>query len=128
MATVGMPARVRAPQAECTSVAWMMQDPRSRRCVFIIRRECIHGCTAQRRESAASKGRDRKNRSACPSMKGHGNPFSVTVDELVDAHFPPIMAWRRRNDSHFLRALCTKQHPGVSKDCPGPACDAAWTW
>jgi hypothetical protein len=27
MATVGMPAGVRAPKAECTSVAWMMQDP-----------------------------------------------------------------------------------------------------
>jgi len=46
-----------------------------------------------------------------------GKPFSVTVEALVDARFPPIMGWRRHNDSHFLRALCAKQHPGVSKDC-----------
>ena len=51
------------------------------------------------------------------SMKVRGNPFSVTVDALVGARFPPIMGWCRHNDSHFLRALCTKQHPGVSKDC-----------
>jgi hypothetical protein len=50
-------------------------------------------------------------------MKGHGNPFSVTVDALVGARFPPIMGRCRHNDSHFLRALWTKQHPGVSKDC-----------
>ncbi len=54
---------------------------------------------------------------SCPSMKGHGNPFSVTIGALVSARFPPIMGWRRHDDSHFLRALCTKQHPGVSKDC-----------
>jgi hypothetical protein len=54
---------------------------------------------------------------ACPSMKGHGNSFPVTIDALVGARFLPIMGWCRHNDSHFLRALCTKQHPGVSKDC-----------
>ena len=50
-------------------------------------------------------------------MKGRRNPFSVTVDALVGARFPPIMGWCRHNDSHFLRALGTKQRPGVSKDC-----------
>jgi hypothetical protein len=60
---------------------------------------------------------------ACPSMKGHGNPFSVTVDALVGARFPPILGWCRHNDSHFLRALCTKQRPEVNKDCL--ACDNA---
>jgi hypothetical protein len=51
-------------------------------------------------------------------MEGHGNPFSVTVGALVGAHFLPIVGWRGHNDSHFLRARRTKQHPGVSKDCP----------
>jgi hypothetical protein len=50
-------------------------------------------------------------------MKGHGNPFSVTVDALVGPRFPPIMGRCRHYDSHSLRALRTKQYPGVSKDC-----------
>ena len=62
------------------------------------------------------QGRYRNNFSPCPSMKGHGNPFSVTVDALVGARFLPIMGWCRHNNSHFLRALCTKQYPGVGKD------------
>jgi hypothetical protein len=49
-------------------------------------------------------------------MKGHGNPFSVTVDALVGPRFPPIMGRCRHDDSHFLRTRCTKQYPGVSKD------------
>ena len=72
---------------------------------------------AKQRESATSKGRDRKNRTVCPSRKSRGYPFPVTVGALIGACFPPIMSWGRHNDSHFLRALCTKQHPGVSKDC-----------
>jgi hypothetical protein len=50
-------------------------------------------------------------------MKGHGNPFPVTIDALVGAGFPLILGWCRHDDSHFLRALWTKQHPGVSSDC-----------
>jgi hypothetical protein len=49
-------------------------------------------------------------------MKGHVNPFAVTVGALVGACFPPILGWCRHDDSHFLRALWTKQHPGVSND------------
>ena len=50
------------------------------------------------------------------SMKGHGNSFSMTIDALVGARFLPIMGWCRHNDSHFLRALRTKQYPGVGMD------------
>jgi hypothetical protein len=50
-------------------------------------------------------------------MKAHGHPFSVTVDALIGARFPPTLGWYRHNDSHFLRALWTKQHPGGSRDC-----------
>ena len=52
-----------------------------------------------------------------PSMKRHGHPFPVTGDALKGACFPPILGWCRHDDSHFLRALGTKQRPGVSKDC-----------
>jgi hypothetical protein len=52
-----------------------------------------------------------------PSMKRHGHPFPVTGDALKGACFLPILGWCRHDDSHFLRALGTKQRPGVSKDC-----------
>src|SRR5580692_866338 len=52
-----------------------------------------------------------------PSMKRHGHPFSVTVDALIGARFHPTLDCYRHNDSHFLRALWTKQRSGVSKDC-----------
>jgi hypothetical protein len=52
-----------------------------------------------------------------PSMKRHGHPFPVTGDALKGACFLPILGWCRHDDSHFLRALGTKQCPGVSKDC-----------
>jgi hypothetical protein len=51
------------------------------------------------------------------SMKRHGHPFPVTGDALKGACFLPILGWCRHDDSHFLRALGTKQCPGVSKDC-----------
>src|SRR5229473_7533215 len=51
---------------------------------------------------------------SCPSMKGHVNPFAVTVGALVGAGFLPFLGWCRHDDSHFLRALGTKQRPGVS--------------
>jgi hypothetical protein len=50
-------------------------------------------------------------------MQDYTNRFSMTVDAFIGARFPPIMGWCRHNDSHFLRALWTKQHPGVSKNC-----------
>ena len=53
-----------------------------------------------------------------PSMKRHGHPFPVTGDALKGACFLPILGWCHHDDSHFLRALGTKQRPGVSKDCP----------
>ena len=90
------------------------------------RSNCLTNATAIARISSVVKGFachavNRCKRSsidaAFRSMKVHGNPFSVTVDALVGARFPPILGWCRHNDSHFLRALCTKQHPGVSKDC-----------
>src|ERR1700680_3285977 len=52
-----------------------------------------------------------------PSMKRHGHPFPVTGDALKGACVLPILGWCRHDDSHFLRALGTKQRPGVSKDC-----------
>ena len=52
-----------------------------------------------------------------PSMKRHGHPFPVTGDALKGACFLPILGWCHHDDSHFLRALGTKQRPGVSKDC-----------
>jgi hypothetical protein len=52
-----------------------------------------------------------------PSMKRHGHPFPVTGNALKGACFLPILGWCRHDDSHFLRALGTKQCPGVSKDC-----------
>jgi hypothetical protein len=52
-----------------------------------------------------------------PSMKRHGHPFPVTGDALKGACFLPILGWCRHDDSHFLRALGTKQRPGVGKDC-----------
>jgi hypothetical protein len=51
------------------------------------------------------------------SRKGHGHPFPVTVGALIGACFPPILRWCRHDDSHFLRAVRTKQHPGGSRDC-----------
>jgi hypothetical protein len=50
------------------------------------------------------------------SRKGHGHPFPVTGGALIGACFPPIRGWCRHDDSHFLRALGTKQCQGVSKD------------
>jgi hypothetical protein len=41
----------------------------------------------------------------------------VTIDTLVGPCCPPIQGWRRHDESHFLRALGTKQRPGVSRDC-----------
>jgi hypothetical protein len=52
-----------------------------------------------------------------PSMKRHGHPFPVTGDALKGACFLPILGWCRHDDSHFLRALGTKQCPRVGKDC-----------
>jgi hypothetical protein len=52
-----------------------------------------------------------------PSMKRHGHPFPVAGDALKGACFLPILGWCRHDDSHFLRALGTKQCPGVSEDC-----------
>src|SRR6202022_3301287 len=46
-----------------------------------------------------------------PSMKRHGYPFPVTGDALKGARFLPILGWCRHDDSHFLRALGTKQCP-----------------
>jgi hypothetical protein len=54
---------------------------------------------------------------APPSMKRHGHPFPVTGDALKGACFLTILGWCHHDDSHFLRALGTKQCPGVSKDC-----------
>jgi hypothetical protein len=59
----------------------------------------------------------RQSLQAFLSMKAHGHPFSVTVDALIGARFPPTLSWYRHNDSHFLRALWTKQDPGGSRDC-----------
>jgi hypothetical protein len=56
-------------------------------------------------------------RATCPSRKGRGNSFPVTVGALVGACFPPILGWCRHYGSHFLRALGTKQCPGVNKNC-----------
>jgi hypothetical protein len=50
-------------------------------------------------------------------MKSHVHRFPVTIDALVGAGLLPILGWCRHNDSHFLRTLGTKQHPGVSRDC-----------
>ena len=47
---------------------------------------------------------------------GRANPFPVTIDTLVSACCPPIQGWCRHDESHFLRALGTKHHPGFSKD------------
>src|ERR1700730_13650334 len=66
---------------------------------------------------ASIKARDRKNRTARPSRKGRDNPFPVTVGAFVGACCLPIQGWCRHDESHFLRALGTKQCPGVSKDC-----------
>jgi hypothetical protein len=74
----------------------------------------MHG--AKQRKRRFERPRVEPHRLRLPSMKGHCNPFSVTVDALVGAHLPPILGWCRRDDSHFLRALCAKQRPGVSKD------------
>jgi hypothetical protein len=54
---------------------------------------------------------------SCPSMKARTNPLPVTIDALVGACCPPIQGWCRHDESHFLRALWTKQHPRVSNDC-----------
>ena len=51
------------------------------------------------------------------SMKSHVHRFPVTIDALVGAGLLPILGWCRHNDSHFLRTLGTKQHPGVTRDC-----------
>jgi hypothetical protein len=51
------------------------------------------------------------------SMKSHAHRFPVTIDALVGAGLLPILGWCRHDDSHFLRTLGTKQHPGVSRDC-----------
>jgi len=48
-------------------------------------------------------------------MKCRGHPFPVAVDALVGRCFLPILGWCRHDDSHFLRALGTKQRPGVSR-------------
>src|SRR4249919_892339 len=66
---------------------------------------------------ASIKARDRKNRTARPSRKCRDNPFPVTVGAFVGACCLPIQGWCRHDESHFLRALGTKQCPGVSKDC-----------
>ena len=61
-------------------------------------------------------GCNRKNCTACTSRKGRGHPFAVTIDALVGACCPPIQGWCLHDESHFLRALGTKHHPGFSKD------------
>jgi len=90
------------------------------------RSNCLTNATAAARISSvvkafACRAANRCKRSsievAFRSVKAHGHPFSVTVDALIGARFPPTLNWYRHNDSHFLRALWTKQHPGGSRGC-----------
>ena len=39
---------------------------------------------------------------------GHSNPFSVTVDALVGARFPPIMGWCRQSPAHGSVGIAAK--------------------
>ena len=86
----------------------------SRRCMF-IRRGFVH-CADVKQAEKRVRSAQRAPIRVRTSMKGDAHAFPVTVDAFVGAYFPPTVRRRRHNDSHFLRAIGTKQHPRVSMD------------
>jgi hypothetical protein len=53
---------------------------------------------------------------ALPSMNGRVNPFAATAGAFVGERFPAVLGWCCHPDSHFLRALCTKQRQKLAMD------------
>ena len=83
---------------------------------MFIRRVFVH-CADVKQAEKRVRSTQRAPIRVRTSMKGDAHTFPVTIDAFVGAYFPPTVRRRRHNDSHFLRALRTKQHPGVSRDC-----------
>jgi hypothetical protein len=90
------------------------------------RSNCLTNATATARASSAVKGFACRAANRCrpssidaarPSKEG---PRSSIPGDRTRTHrcvFPPILRLCRHDDSHFLRAVWTKQHPGGSRGC-----------